>query len=205
MVAETRRLTTLVNDLMDLSRLEGIDPLHPMEPVRVDEVVAEACDDVRLMADEHDISFLRGGVPGLSVLGVHTQLTTAVRNLLTNAVNYSAPGTRVAVTTGVTDGSVTIAVTDQGIGIPAGELDRIFERFYRVDQARSRDTGGTGLGLSIVKHVCVNHGGHCDVWSRVGAGSTFTIRLPELAEHDRRAPADGHTKRGRAARAKEEQ
>ena len=78
-------------------------------------------------------------------------------------------------------GSVTIAVTDQGIGIPPTELDRIFERFYRVDPARSRDTGGTGLGLSIVKHVCANHGGDCEVWSKVGEGSTFTIRLPALA------------------------
>jgi two-component system sensor histidine kinase SenX3 len=206
MVGETRRLTTLVNDLMDLSRLEGIDPLHPMESVAVDDVVAQACDDVRFMAEEREIRFLRGGVPGLRVLGVPAQLTTAVRNLLTNAVNYSAPGTKVAVTTGVADGSVTIAVTDQGIGIPAGELDRIFERFYRVDQARSRDTGGTGLGLSIVKHVCVNHGGHCDVWSRVGAGSTFTIRLPQLSERDgHRAAGEPGTKRGRRAPVKEEQ
>ncbi|MCU0300291.1 MAG: ATP-binding protein [Candidatus Nanopelagicales bacterium] len=195
MVAETRRLTTLVNDLMDLSRLEGIDPLHPMEPVSVDDVVSQACDDVRLLAREKGIRFLRGGVAGLKVLGVESQLVTAVRNLLVNAVNYSPASTKVAVATGQADGSVTIAVTDQGIGIPPGELDRIFERFYRVDQARSRDTGGTGLGLAIVKHVCANHSGHCDVWSRVGAGSTFTIRLPELGEG---------RKRGRTSPVKEE-
>jgi two-component system sensor histidine kinase SenX3 len=110
------------------------------------------------------------------------QLATAVRNLIVNAINYSPPATKVAVTTGTSDGSVTIAVTDQGMGIPPAELDRIFERFYRVDPARSRDTGGTGLGLSIVKHVCANHGGDCDVWSKVGEGSTFTIRLPALSE-----------------------
>ena len=193
MVAEARRLTTLINDLMDLSRLEGIDPLHPLLPVSVDEVVEQACDDARLLAQEKGIQFLRGGVAGLSVLGVRPELVTAVRNLIVNAVNYSAPQTKVAVTTGVAEGAVTIAVTDQGIGIPAAELDRIFERFYRVDPARSRDTGGTGLGLAIVKHVCVNHGGSCEVWSRVGEGSTFTIRLPELTEasaESRSAPSD---------------
>ena len=182
MVAETRRLTTLVNDLMDLSRIEGIDPQRPMEPVSVDEVVAQACDDARLAAQDKGIRFLRGGVGGLMVQGVEPQLVTAVRNLIVNAVNYSPEATKVAVTTGVADGSVTIAVTDQGIGIPPAELDRIFERFYRVDPARSRVTGGTGLGLSIVKHVCANHGGDCDVWSRVGEGSTFTIRLPALRD-----------------------
>jgi two-component system sensor histidine kinase SenX3 len=189
-VAETRRLNTLINDLMDLSRLEGIDPLRPMEPVSVDDIVAQACDDARMLAQDKGIRFLRGGVAGLKVLGVEAQLVTAVRNLIINAVNYSAASTKVAVTTGVTDGSVTIAVTDQGIGIPIAELDRIFERFYRVDPARSRDTGGTGLGLAIVKHVCANHGGYCDVWSRVGEGSTFTIRLPELSEGSPRTHAE---------------
>ena len=182
MLAETRRLNSLLNDLMDLSRLEGVEPLQPMGPVDVDEVVAQACDDARSLAQDKDISFLRGGVAGLRVEGVPAQLATAVRNLIVNAVNYSPPSTKVAVTTGASDGSVTIAVTDQGIGIPPAELDRIFERFYRVDPARSRDTGGTGLGLAIVKHVCANHGGDCDVWSKVGEGSTFTIRLPALTE-----------------------
>ena len=186
MVVETRRLTTLVNDLMDLSRIEGIDPLRPMEPVSVDDVVAQACDDARTLAQDKGIQFVRGGRARLAVLGVEVQLVTAVRNLLVNAINYSPANTKVAVTTGEAEGSVTIAVTDQGIGIPPGELERIFERFYRVDPARSRDTGGTGLGLAIVKHVCANHGGHCDVWSKVGEGSTFTIRLPELTEAARK-------------------
>ncbi len=180
MLVETRRLTTLVNDLMDLSRLEGVEPLEPMGPVPVDDVVAQACDDARSLAQDKDITFLRGGVAGLLVEGVPEQLATAVRNLIVNAINYSPPSTKVAVTTGTADGSVTIAVTDQGIGIPPAKLDRIFERFYRVDPARSRVTGGTGLGLSIVKHVSANHGGDCEVWSKVGEGSTFTIRLPGL-------------------------
>ena len=173
------------------------DALRPLLPVGVDEVVDEACDDARQLAQDKGIQFLRGGVPGLRVLGVRAELVTAVRNLIVNAISYSAPMTKVAVTTGVADGAVTIAVTDQGIGIPAAELDRIFERFYRVDPARSRDTGGTGLGLAIVKHVCVNHGGSCEVWSRPGEGSTFTIRLPALAEpSDRPRPEAGSDKEG---------
>ena len=199
MLAETARLTTLVNDLMDLSRIEGIDPIHPMEPVSVDAVVAQACDDVRLAADDKGIQFLRGGIAGLKVLGVESQLVTALRNLILNAVNYSPSWTKVAVTTGLSEGVVTISVTDQGIGIPPSELDRVFERFYRVDPARSRGTGGTGLGLAIVKHVCANHNGHCDVWSRVGEGSTFTIRLPELTGSST-GSSDGHA----PATAKEE-
>ena len=120
MLAETRRLNSLLNDLMDLSRLEGVEPLQPMGPVDVDEVVAQACDDARSLAQDKDISFLRGGVAGLRVEGVPAQLATAVRNLIVNAVNYSPPSTKVAVTTGASDGSVTIAVTDQGMGIPPG-------------------------------------------------------------------------------------
>ncbi len=204
MLAETRRLNSLLNDLMDLSRLEGVEPLQPMGPVDVDEVVAQACDDARSLAQDKEIAFLRGGVSGLRVEGVPAQLATAVRNLIVNAVNYSSPSTKVAVTTGIADGSVTIAVTDQGMGIPPAELDRIFERFYRVDPARSRDTGGTGLGLSIVKHVCANHGGDCDVWSKVGEGSTFTIRLPALSEKATKKAA-ARTSRPRASTIKEEQ
>jgi two-component system, OmpR family, sensor histidine kinase SenX3 len=149
--------------------------------------VRQACDDATVAAALKGITFRRGGTPDTWVLGTRSQLVTAVRNLIVNAVNYSSEGTRVAVTTGSGEGTVTIAVTDQGIGIPPEELDRIFERFYRVDPARSRSTGGTGLGLAIVKHVAANHGGSCEVWSRVGSGSTFTLRLPELrpAQHQR--------------------
>ena len=197
MIAEARRLTTLINDLIDLSRLEGVDPVSPPEPVLLDEVIARACDDARLLAQSKGIEFLRGGVPALEVLGVESQLVTAVRNLIVNAINYSPASTKVAVTTGSSSGTVTISVTDQGMGIPTTELDRIFERFYRVDPARSRDTGGTGLGLAIVKHVCANHGGDCDVWSRVGEGSTFTIRLPELGP-------GGRSGRGRSQRDRED-
>ena len=109
-------------------------------------------------------------------------LVTAVHNLIANAIQYSVPPSRVGIGVSGTDDTIEIAVTDQGIGIPDDELDRVFERFFRVDQARSRSTGGTGLGLSIVKHVVQNHGGEIRVWSQPGRGSTFTIRLPRVLE-----------------------
>lgn len=178
MEAEAGRLSALVGDLIDLSRLQGTDPLKEAIPVSVDAVVAEAVDAVRQLAQNSQIEVAVTGDSGLQVLGMETQLVTALRNLLTNAVNYSPRGTQVAVATRLTHGVVEIAVTDQGMGIPESELQRVFERFYRVDQARSRVTGGTGLGLSIVKHVAENHGGEVGVWSVLGDGSTFTLRLP---------------------------
>jgi two-component system sensor histidine kinase SenX3 len=131
-----------------------------------------------MLAASSQIDLMVGGTEGLMVLGVENQLVTALRNLLTNAISYSPRGTRVAVATRLADGVVEISVTDQGMGIPENELRRVFERFYRVDQARSRVTGGTGLGLAIVKHVAENHGGEVAVWSVPGEGSTFTLRLP---------------------------
>jgi two-component system sensor histidine kinase SenX3 len=178
MEAEAGRLSALVGDLIDLSRLQGTDPLKDASPVAVDDVVAEAVDAVRQLAQNSQIEVVVGGTPDLMVLGMEQQLVTALRNLLTNAVNYSPRGTRVAVATRLSADVVEVSVTDQGMGIPESELQRVFERFYRVDQARSRVTGGTGLGLSIVKHVAENHGGEVGVWSVLGEGSTFTLRLP---------------------------
>lgn len=176
---ECARLSNLVGDLIDLSRLQGDQPLVSAEPVSVDYVISEAVDSVRMVAATDEIEIATGGQTGLQVFGVESQLVIAVRNLLANAVSYSPARTKVAVGVSERGGVVNISVTDQGIGIPEGELDRIFERFYRVDQARSRITGGTGLGLAIVKHVCLNHGGDVTVWSVPGEGSTFTLRLPE--------------------------
>jgi two-component system sensor histidine kinase SenX3 len=122
-----------------------------------------------------------GGDAGAEVFGDETMLVTAVHNLIANAIQYSPDGSRVGIGVSQRDGVVEIAVTDQGVGIPEGERDRVFERFFRVDSARSRNTGGTGLGLSIVKHVVQNHGGDVRVWSQQGRGSTFTIRLPEAS------------------------
>lgn len=175
---ETARLTHLVNDLIDLNRIQGEDPLRDADLVAVDEVVREAIASIRLAAQAKGIVVLVGGTKGLAVLGIGAQIVTAVRNLLVNAVAYSPPQTRVAVATQLRGDYVEISVTDQGIGISEVEQERIFERFYRVDQARSRATGGTGLGLAIVKHVCQNHGGEVLVWSQEGEGSTFTLRLP---------------------------
>jgi len=182
MEAESGRLSALVGDLIDLSRLQGTDPLKDAIPVSVDAVVSEAVDAVRQLAQNSQIELVVGGTRDLIVLGMESQLVTALRNLLSNAVNYSPRGTQVAVTTRLVNDVVEIAVTDQGMGIPETELQRVFERFYRVDQARSRVTGGTGLGLSIVKHVAENHGGEVGVWSVLGEGSTFTLRLPPFTD-----------------------
>ncbi len=185
MQAESQRLTNLVNDLIDLSRLQGGEQPADAHPVAVVRLVAEAVEATRLIAQAREIEVVVGAVPAVSVSGDESSLVMALRNLLTNAVAYSPPRTKVAVSSRAVaaepDGLVEISVTDQGIGIPEPEQSRIFERFYRVDPARSRVTGGTGLGLSIVKHVCVNHGGECTVWSVPGEGSTFTLRLPVLA------------------------
>ncbi|WP_067816876.1 sensor histidine kinase [Actinomadura kijaniata] len=178
---ESVRLTNLVQDLMTLSRVQGDEPLPDMRAVSLDEVVAEALDRAQTKAAARDIEIVTGGQDGLKVRGDDDLLVTAVRNLIDNAAAYSPEGTRVVVATRQTDdGQVEINVTDQGIGIPEGDLERIFERFYRVDPARSRQTGGTGLGLAIVKHVTTKHGGEVTVWSKEGSGSTFTIRLPLL-------------------------
>lgn len=189
MEAEAGRLSDLVGDLIDLSRLQGTDPLKDAAPIAVDDVVAEAADAVRQLANNSQIEVVVGGTPDLMVIGMEAQLVTALRNLLTNAINYSSRGTKVAVATRLSNQVVEISVTDQGMGIPESELQRVFERFYRVDQARSRVTGGTGLGLSIVKHVAENHGGEVGVWSILGEGSTFTLRLPPYPQEDVSVPA----------------
>lgn len=178
MQVESQRLTNLVNDLIDLSRLQSGDPLKHSDRVEVNRLVSEALDATKLLANAREIDVVVGDACPSEVLGDEGQLVMALRNLLTNAVAYSPPRTRVAVAARCIDDAVEISVTDQGIGIPAAEQSRIFERFYRVDPARSRITGGTGLGLAIVKHVCANHGGECTVWSVEGEGSTFTLRLP---------------------------
>ena len=175
---EASRLGRLVQELIDLSRLQGADPLPDPVPVEVDRVVTEAVDRSRIVAAARDVDIIRGGDNGLVVLGSEQQLVTALSNLLDNAVHYSAERTRVAVAVRSQPDMVEISVTDQGIGIAERDLERVFERFYRADPARSRATGGTGLGLAIVKHVATNHGGEVGVWSTQGAGSTFTLRLP---------------------------
>jgi two-component system sensor histidine kinase SenX3 len=175
---ESHRLTMMVQDLISLSRLQSNDPLRQARVINVDDVVAEAVDATHLESEAREIRLEARGQHGLSVLGDEEQLVTALRNLVANAINYSPDHTRITIGVSLVDDVVEISVADQGIGIPERDLERIFERFYRVDPARSRATGGTGLGLSIVKHVAVNHGGEVRVWSSEGAGTTFTLRLP---------------------------
>jgi two-component system sensor histidine kinase SenX3 len=175
---ESARLGRLVSELLDLSRLQGAEAPPAFVSVRLDDVVAEAADRAALPADAKNITIVQGEPSGAVVAGVESQLVTAVSNLLDNAINYSPDGTRVAVAVRRNGEVWEITVTDQGVGIPEADLDRIFERFYRVDPARSRATGGTGLGLAIVKHIATNHGGRVEVDSTVGVGSTFTLRLP---------------------------
>jgi two-component system sensor histidine kinase SenX3 len=191
MQLEAVRLTNLVHDLITLARVQNDEPLPELRPVALDEVVVEAVDRCRLKATARSIDLATGGRDGLKVRGDEELLVTALRNLVDNAVAYSPEKTRVVIATRQTDDDlVEISVTDQGIGIPGADLERIFERFYRVDPARSRQTGGTGLGLAIVKHVTTKHGGEVTVWSKEGSGSTFTIRLPLLSSAP---PASEHS------------
>lgn len=178
MIVESSRLSSLINDIIELSRLQGDDPLARAALFDIDSVVGQAVDEVRPIADAHGIELVVLGAPGAQMVGDRQQILTAVRNLVSNAVTYSPDETRIAIAASADSGMVEIDVKDQGIGIASHDLDRIFERFYRADPARSRSTGGTGLGLSIVKHVCENHGGDVAVWSELGVGSTFTMRLP---------------------------
>jgi two-component system sensor histidine kinase SenX3 len=178
MLTESERLSRLVQQIIELSRLQDDDPLDAPVIVSVDDVVAAAIDATTIDANARGITIAAGGVEGLKVFGNEEQVRAAVANLVANAVAYSGSDSTVVVSTKCVDGMVELSVVDQGIGIPTEELERIFERFYRVDPARHRSTGGTGLGLSIVKHVAATHGGEIRVWSVEGQGSTFTLTLP---------------------------
>ncbi len=176
--SEAFRISRIIDDLLDLSRIEN-EESPPREPVLVNLVMAEAAERVRFAAEQRDVEIkLEEPSPPVAVLGDRRQLTSALYNLLENAVKFSYEG-GVVEFTGRGDGDdVVIAVADKGLGIPTRDLERIFERFYRVDHGRSRSTGGTGLGLSIVRHVASSHNGSVHVESREGEGSTFTLRLP---------------------------
>ncbi|MBB1153262.1 MULTISPECIES: sensor histidine kinase [Amycolatopsis] len=184
---ESTRLGQLVTELIALSRLQGAERLPDLNVVEVDAVVREALGRTTLSAESADITITTDTASGLLIEGDRTLLVTALSNLLENAVAYSSAGSPVSISRRLADGMVEIAVTDRGIGIAEDEQQRVFERFYRADKARSRATGGTGLGLAIVKHVAANHGGSVGLWSRPGTGSTFTLRIPA---HVRTEPAD---------------
>ena len=184
MQIESKRLTDLVQEIINLSRLQDSDPLSVPSELIVRDLVNEAIDQSQVGAENRKIEILTGEVANGVVLGDREQLIMAIQNLVENAVNYSPEGTKVTVSSVVKDGIVTISITDQGIGIPENEKDRIFERFYRVDPARSRESGGTGLGLSIVKHVATKHGGEVSVWSVEDVGSTFSLKLPIFSKSE---------------------
>ena len=175
---ESERLSRITQEIIELSRLQATDALAKPELVQIDQVVATATDQNRVPADARRITLASGGDKHATVFGDETLLSVALHNLIANAIQYSPDGSRIGIGVSHRDGVVEIAVTDQGVGIPEDELDRVFERFFRADPARSRNTGGSGLGLAIVKHAIQNHGGDIRVWSQPGRGSTFTVRLP---------------------------
>ena len=179
---ETKRLTNVIRDIIDLSQVQSDDPLATASPVEVDRIINDAIDAVQLLADLHSVEIVQVKSPDVKIMGDEYQLVMAIRNLLTNAITFSPVNSRITVGAKLKDGVVELTVSDQGIGISLENQSRIFERFYRVDPARSRSTGGTGLGLAIVKHVCQNHGGEVSVWSVQGQGSTFTMKFPQMED-----------------------
>jgi two-component system sensor histidine kinase SenX3 len=184
MQSEAKRLTDLVQEIISLSRVQDSDPLQVPEILDVKEMIFEAIDQCKTTAEARKIQVVFSGDATEKVLGDRLQLIMAIHNLIENAINYSPESTNVSITATTEDSIIDISVSDQGIGIPESEVERIFERFYRVDPARSRQTGGTGLGLSIVKHIVTNHGGDIKVWSVENVGSTFSIRLPITQENE---------------------
>lgn len=181
MMTESARLAALVQDIIELSRLQVKDVAQVATTVDINAVIAEAVDRTRMPAQSKNITLVVGAPLPAAVYGDHPQLVTALRNLIDNAVRYSPDNTQVGIGLSVGGGVVSVSISDQGDGLSPAEQDRIFERFYRVDAARSRHTGGTGLGLSIVKHIVGNHGGEVTLWSAPKMGSTFTVRLPQLS------------------------
>jgi two-component system, OmpR family, sensor histidine kinase SenX3 len=184
MVAESTRLANMVGELIDLSRLQGAEPLPDLEAVEVDTVVSEALSRHKVAADNADIAITTDAPTGYRVLGDQPLLVTALANLVSNAIAYSPNGSPVSISRRRRGDNVEIAVTDRGIGIARADQERVFERFFRVDKARSRATGGTGLGLAIVKHVVANHNGSIRLWSQPGTGSTFTLSIPAYPDHE---------------------
>ena len=181
---EAFRVSRIIDDLLDLSRIES-EETPPREPIYINLVMAEAVERVRAAAEQRGITIeLDEPDPPIHVVGDRRQLVSAIHSLLENAVTFSYEDAVVKVSGAQADGEIRLSVSDTGVGIPTRDLERIFERFYRVDHGRSRSTGGTGLGLSIVRHVASNHQGRVEVDSREGEGSTFTLVLPNPPEYN---------------------
>ena len=197
--AEASRLGQLTGRIMSLSRLQADDGLGDVRPVAIDEVLAASIEAHVVQADSAGVDLARGGDRDVWVRGDAQILIEAIGNLVANAIVYSPKGSRVGIGVRADGDIVEIAVSDQGIGIAEADRERIFERFYRADEARSRRTGGTGLGLSIVKHAIQRHGGEVLLWSRPGRGSTFTVRLPRID-----SPVSGDVKKEKKRKKKRE-
>ena len=197
---ESARLAALVQDIIELSRLQGANVAQQGHAVDINAVISEAVDRSQLPAESKNIQIVIGGRVEAKVYGDQDLLVTALRNLIDNAIRYSPENTRVGVGVRSKEGLISVSVTDQGEGMSPEDQERVFERFYRVDAARSRHTGGTGLGLSIVKHVISNHGGEVTLWSQPGQGSTFTLRLPEMEGQDTDSAPEARPTRTRTAR-----
>ena len=181
---ESSRLTFLVQDIIKLSRLQSEEVIADAELIDLNEVVADAIDRNEQLAANRKIRLVSEQAPKLEVFGNKEMLITAVKNLIENAISYSEPGTSVGIGCSAKESIAEITVTDSGAGISPENQERIFERFYRADPSRSRETGGTGLGLSIVKHVAKTHRGEIKLFSQVGVGSTFTLRVPLATASD---------------------
>jgi len=181
-LTESQRLASMVGELIELSRLQGAEPLPELESVDVDTVVSEAISRHKVAADNAEITVTTDAPSGFRVLGDQPLLVMALANLISNAIAYSPDGSKVSISRRRRGDNIEIAVTDRGIGIARADQERVFERFFRVDKARSRATGGTGLGLAIVKHVAANHNGSIRLWSQPGTGSTFTLSIPAYPE-----------------------
>jgi two-component system sensor histidine kinase SenX3 len=176
---EAKRLSSLVQDIIQLSRIQGTSKIAISKHVNLISVVREAIDRNSWRSEKHNVAIeFESEKRNVDVIGDAEMLTVAVKNLIENAIIYSNAGSSVAVVIEVANGLAQIRVKDSGIGIGKEDLERVFERFYRADQSRSRETGGTGLGLSIVKHAALMHQGDVQLFSKPGIGSTFTIRLP---------------------------
>jgi two-component system sensor histidine kinase SenX3 len=180
---EAKRLAALVNDVIQLSRYQSVEMQSHVEMVDLAAVVEEAVERNAFKAEQKNIKINFLAPAGITVVGDQEMLIVALKNLIENAVIYSEENDTVGVGLRVNDDVAEIAVTDNGVGLDAEEQNRVFERFYRVDPSRSRETGGTGLGLSIVKHVALSHNGEVRVFSKPGVGSTFTLRLPLADKH----------------------
>ena len=204
-LGEANRLGDMVGELIELSRLQGAERLPDLTDVDVDIVVAEAISRHKVAADNADIEVRTDAPSGLRVLGNQALLVTALANLVSNAIAYSPRGSLVTISRRRRADNIEIAVTDRGIGIAREDQERVFERFFRGDKARSRATGGTGLGLAIVKHVAANHNGSIGLWSQPGTGSTFTLSIPAYQDISEEAdqPSGRDTRPNRSQREEE--